>query len=41
MRSTAHRREPPQFVAAMAWVALASFAAGFGGFLLFGMNTLG
>ena len=41
MRSTAYRNEPGQFLTAMAWVAIASFVAGFGGFLIFGLNSVG
>jgi len=39
MRTTARRREVPEFAGAMVWVALASFAIGFGGFLLFGLTA--
>ena len=41
MRTTVHRSDPSQFMGAMAWVAIASFVAGFGGYLIFGLNAMG
>jgi hypothetical protein len=41
MRSTVyHRRLSGPAVSPLVWIAAASFIAGFGGFLLIGLNTL-
>jgi hypothetical protein len=41
MRSTAyHRRSMGPAISPLVWIAAASFIAGFGGFLLIGLNTL-
>jgi hypothetical protein len=41
MRSTAFRRESSgPVLGSMAWLAVGSFAVGFGGYLLFGLNIL-
>jgi hypothetical protein len=41
MRSTAyHRHSAGPAVSPLVWIAAASFIAGFGGFLLIGLNTL-
>lgn len=42
MRSTAFRHVRPAapVVGSMVWLAIGSFAVGFGGYLLFGLNIL-
>ena len=41
MRSTVyHRHSTGPAVSPLVWIAAASFIAGFGGFLLIGLNTL-
>ncbi len=40
MRTVARRQNPFAFLGSMVWVAVASFVAGFAGFLIFGA-TLG
>jgi len=37
MRLIAHRTESPPLIGPMAWMAIASFVAGFGGYLAFGL----
>ena len=41
MRTTAYRSDPSQFLTAMAWIAIGSFMAGFGGYLAYGLNAAG
>jgi hypothetical protein len=42
MRSTAFRHDHPTtpVIGSMVWLAVGSFAVGFGGYLLFGLNIL-
>ena len=42
MRSTAFRHDRPTapIIGSMVWLAVGSFAVGFGGYLLFGLNIL-
>ncbi len=39
MRTVARRTNPFSFLGSMVWVAVASFVAGFAGFLIIGMTV--
>lgn len=41
MRTAIYREDPAAFLRSMVWVAVGSFAAGFSGFLLVGLNLIG
>jgi hypothetical protein len=40
MRSSVYRHHTGSILSPMGWIAAASFIAGFGGFLLFGLGSL-
>ena len=41
MQSAIYREDPTVFLRSMALVAVGSFVAGFGGYLIFGLNLIG
>ena len=41
MQSAIYREDPATFLRSMALVAVGSFVAGFGGYLIFGLNLIG